>query len=93
MHKWWQFKYYFVYIQISSTSLFLGNIFFSKFNSRTRLVGLISMKTKDYSNRRHLCIGSIQYIFLLVPLVAMFEKMKKENGFRNVVKANIMLKF
>ena len=28
MHKWWQFKYYFVYIQISPTSLILGNIFF-----------------------------------------------------------------
>ena len=43
MHKWRQFKYSFIYIQISHTSLILGNIFFSKFNSRTRLVGLISM--------------------------------------------------
>ena len=39
MHKWRQFKYSFVYIQISPTSLILGNIFFWKFNSRTRLVG------------------------------------------------------
>ena len=43
MHKWRQFKYSFVCIQISPTSLILGNIFFWKFNSRTRLVGLISM--------------------------------------------------
>ena len=43
MHKWRQFKYSFVYIQISPTSLILGNIFFWKLNSRTRLVGLISM--------------------------------------------------
>ena len=28
MHKWRQFKYSFVYIQISPTSLLLGNIFF-----------------------------------------------------------------
>ena len=28
MHKWRQFKYSFVYIQISLTSLILGNIFF-----------------------------------------------------------------
>ena len=28
MHKWRQFKYSFVYIQISPTSLILGNIFF-----------------------------------------------------------------
>ena len=27
MHKWRQFKYSFVYIQISPTSLILGNIF------------------------------------------------------------------
>ena len=32
MHKWRQFKYSFVYIHISSTSLILGNIFFWKFN-------------------------------------------------------------
>ena len=43
MHKWQQFKYSFVYIQISPTCLILGNIFFWKLNSRTRLVGLISM--------------------------------------------------
>ena len=28
MHKWRQFKYFFVYIQISPTSLILGKIFF-----------------------------------------------------------------
>ena len=28
MHKWRQFKYSFVYIQISPTSLILGNVFF-----------------------------------------------------------------
>ena len=43
MHKWRQFKYSFVYIQISPISLILGNIFFWKCNSRTRLVGKISM--------------------------------------------------
>ena len=43
MHKWQQFKYSFVYIQISPTSLVLSDIFFWKFNSRMRLVSLISM--------------------------------------------------
>ena len=39
MHKWRQFKYSFVYIQISPTGLILGNIFFWKSKVKTQEQG------------------------------------------------------
>ena len=48
MHKWRQKKYSFVFVLISLTSLVSTDIIQRKSSFRTRLVGLISTKTKQY---------------------------------------------
>ena len=54
-----QKKYSFVFVLISLTSLVCTDRIQKKSCFRTRLVGLISAKTKEYFFGRHLCIRSI----------------------------------
>ena len=56
MHKWQPKKYSFVFVLISLTSLISTDKIRKKSSFRTRLVGLISTKTKEYFFGRHLCI-------------------------------------
>ena len=64
MHKWRPKKYSFVFVLISLTSLVSTDKIQKKSSLRTRLVGLISTKTKEYFFRRHLCIRSMkQYLW------------------------------
>ena len=59
MHKWRLTKYSFVFVLIRPTSLVLKEHFFCILSLLTRLVSLISTKTKEYFFGRHLCIRSI----------------------------------
>ena len=59
MHKWWATKYSFVFVLIRLTSLVSTDKIQTKCSFRTRLVGLISTKTKEYFVGSHLCIRSI----------------------------------
>ena len=59
MHKWRPKKYSFVFVLIRPTSLVLKEHFFCILSVLTRLVSLISTKTKEYFFGRHLCIPSI----------------------------------
>ena len=56
-------KYPFVFVLLSLTSLVSTDKIQKKSSFRTRLVGLISTKTKEYFFGRHLCIRSIVELF------------------------------
>ena len=59
MHKWRPKKYSFVFVLIRLTSL-VGTDKIQKTSSfRTRLVGMISIKTNEYFVGCHLCIRSM----------------------------------
>ena len=62
MHKWRTKKYSFVFVLIRPTSLVLKKLFFCILSVLTRLVWLISAKTKEHFFGRHLCIWSMGYI-------------------------------
>ena len=66
MHEWLPTKYSFVFVLIRPTSLVLKEHFFCILSVLTRLVSLISTKTKEYFFGRHLCIRSIVYTRTLV---------------------------
>ena len=66
MHKWQPKKYYFVFVLIRLTSLVSMDKIQKKCCFRTRPVGLISTKTKEYFVRRHLCIRSTPFDYLLI---------------------------
>ena len=55
-------KYPFVFVLIRLTSLVNMDKIQKKCSFRTRLVGMISTKTKEYFVGRHLCIRSISVI-------------------------------
>ena len=59
-HKWEPKKYSFVFVLIRLTSLLSTDKIQKKCSFRTRLVGLISTKTKEYFVGSHLGIRSIQ---------------------------------
>ena len=59
MHKWRPTKYCVVFVLIRPTSLVLKEHFFCILSVPTRLVSLISTKTKEYFFGRHLCIRSM----------------------------------
>ena len=59
MHKWRPKKYSFVVVLIRLTSLISTDKIQKKCSFRTRLVGLISTKTKECFVGYHLCIQSI----------------------------------
>ena len=59
MYKWLPTKYSFVFVLIRPTSLVLKEHLFCILSVLTRLVSLISTKTKEYFFGRHLCIRSI----------------------------------
>ena len=63
MHKWRPKKYSFVFVLIRPTSLVLKQLFFCILSVQTRLVRLISTKTKEYFFGRHLCIRSIYSLY------------------------------
>ena len=54
-----------VFVQISITSLVSTDKIQKKSSFSTRLVGLISTKTKEYFLGRHLCIRSIVVLYLM----------------------------
>ena len=62
MHKWRPKKYAFLSVLIRPTSLVLNELFFCILSVVTRLVRLISTKTKEYFFGRHLCIRSISHV-------------------------------
>ena len=66
MHKWLPTKYSFVFVLIRPTSLVLKEHFFCILSVLTRLVSLISKKTKEYLFGRHLCIRSMLYTLLTI---------------------------
>lgn len=59
IHKWRPINYSFVHVLIGHTNLVLKEYFFWILPVLTRLVGLISTKTKEHSFGRHLCIPSL----------------------------------
>ena len=59
MHKWRPTKYSFVFVLIRPTSLVLKEHFFCILSVATKLVSLISTKTKEYFFGHHICIRSI----------------------------------
>ena len=60
MHKWRPKKYSSVFVLISLTNLVSMDKIQKKSSFRTRLVGLISTRMKEYFFGRHLCIRSTQ---------------------------------
>ena len=65
MRKWRPKKYSFVFAPIGFTSLVRTHKIQKKYSFRTRLVGRISTKTKEYFFDRHLCIRSISILIIL----------------------------
>ena len=65
MHKWRPKKYSFVFVLIRPTSLVLKELFFCISSVPTRLVRLISTKTKEHFFGRHLCIRSMADVFFI----------------------------